>query len=95
MQDLKLKLAGMKERLVRAEEEDRAFRRHVTTILTDAFGSGSFVVSSIKDISRKHKNIILVAANKVAAQELFLRRDDLVTAIRKNPLFGDCGLVVK
>ena len=71
--------SNLKAKFEKKDKEDREFREMITGLID---------ISHVKEISRSKRAIVLVAANKVFAQELFFKKETLQNAF-------SCEVVIK
>lgn len=79
-----MKLASfvdIKDRLLLVQNKDKALREQVRTAV-----ARHFKTEVIKEMSFTKDSIILVAINKISAQELFFRKNLIEKELKKNIL---------
>ena len=89
MEGLNSRLSSLKKAIQRQQNDDIEFRKCVEDALVFVFGH----TKHVKEVTRNKKNIILTAVNKIAAQEIFLHREEVLKKIQN--IYKEYKLIIK
>ena len=91
MEGLNSKFSSLKKTIQKQKDDDVEFRQCINSIIVDIFGH----TSHIKDIQRNKKNIVIIATNKISAQELFLHKEEILEGLQNNAKYKQYALTIK
>ncbi len=83
MYDLKNKLALLKKKISDKGEEDKKTRTEVKKALEEIFDDPKIPDTCLRDFYLKSNNLIIVTTNKSFANELFIRKEELLKKLTK------------
>jgi len=89
MDSLKLKLNQIGQRVAKKEQEDKDVRQGVKAALSAVFGGAGDNLGYSIDFQTEGGRVTLKAENKVIANEIFCRREDINSILKKNPKINE------
>ncbi|MGD0976726.1 MAG: hypothetical protein ABR875_00290 [Minisyncoccia bacterium] len=84
MDSLKSKLDSLKQKLTANEEADKKLRADINGVLEAIFRNQRLGPGQIREFHLKNGVLFLEAKNKVVANELFLKKEELKALLQKN-----------
>ena len=84
MKDLKTQIDKIKKNLSELAQEDQKIRKVFKKVLVETFPDLNNPLRYVKDYSFKNAKIFITTTNKSFANELFLKKEEMILKIEKD-----------